>query len=368
MAELDTGWTDEDLVDLEDLEQSAGAVGDPGTEPHRGARGRDSAAQRSDGRPIRVRGAQPSGAPEDSYERWLRHGRPPPKGWRRAVWQATAGWVRIPPPPGERRQAERTARIRTPTRGPHHIAVISRKGGIGKTTTTLGCGHALASVRGDRVLAVDGNPDAGTLAWRIDRDTDRTAVDVLADLDTTARYGDLRAYTSQAPSRLEVLAAPTDPAISQALGADAYRRLLEVFDVHHNIILVDCGTGILDDATRGILTSADQLLVVCPPAVDGARAAGATLDWLDNHGHHRLVVGAVLVINGVRRGTLVDLDRVEDEFADRVRDSVRIPWDRHLAAGEQMTLADLSRATREAYLDLAATVADGFTNRERRPT
>ena len=45
--------------------------------------------------------------------------------------------------------------------------MLSRKGGAGKTTTALMLGHTFASWRGDRVVALDANPDAGSLAHRV---------------------------------------------------------------------------------------------------------------------------------------------------------------------------------------------------------
>ncbi len=44
------------------------------------------------------------------------------------------------------------------------LACISPKGGVGKTTTTFVVGSILASHLNLRVLAVDANPDFGTLA------------------------------------------------------------------------------------------------------------------------------------------------------------------------------------------------------------
>ena len=56
------------------------------------------------------------------------------------------------------------ARVRTPVAGGHHrVAVLSLKGGVGKTTTAVGLGATFATLRGDRVIAVDANPDRGTL-------------------------------------------------------------------------------------------------------------------------------------------------------------------------------------------------------------
>ena len=73
-----------------------------------------------------------------------------------------------------------------------------------------------------------------------------------------------------------------------------------------------------------------------------------------------LVETAVTVINQVRRTALVDIARIEEPFWDRCGATVRIPWDDYLEAGAETDLADLRPATREAYLQLAASVARRF--------
>ena len=89
----------------------------------------------------------------------------PAGGWRRAVFKVTGGLVRPPESAAQRHRQELIARARTPVTGGHHrVAVVSLKGGVGKTTTTVGLGAMLASLRGDRVIAVDANPDRGTLS------------------------------------------------------------------------------------------------------------------------------------------------------------------------------------------------------------
>ena len=80
----------------------------------------------------------------------------------------------------ERRRRELIARVRTPVTGGHHrVAVMSLKGGVGKTTTTVGLGAMLASLRGDRVIAVDANPDRGTLSDKVRLETAATVRDLL---------------------------------------------------------------------------------------------------------------------------------------------------------------------------------------------
>ncbi|MFC8502013.1 MinD/ParA family protein [Pedococcus sp. NPDC057267] len=288
--------------------------------------------------------------------------RPPGRGWRRGVYAVTRGGVNLGPGAAERREMDLLGRVRTPVRGCRRIVVLSRKGGAGKTTTTLMLGHTLATYRGDRVIALDANPDAGSLAHRMPRQTTSTVTDLLRERDWIQRYADMRDFTSQAAdTRLEVVASDDDPRISQALGEEDYRRAIEVLDRHYNLLLVDTGTGILDSAMQGILAEADQLVVVMPPALDGARVAAMTLDWLEEHGHVSLVRGAVAAVNAVHGAGQLELPRIEAHFATRCRAVVRIPWDPVLQAGAHTALNDLRQQTRDAYLELAAHVAGAFT-------
>lgn len=303
-----------------------------------------------------------STAAEFTDETMLRPTKQPPKdGWRRGVYRASFGLVNPGPSPQEQAERDLIARVKAPIHGSRRIVVLSRKGGVGKTTTTLMLGHTFAAHRGDRVVAVDGNPDAGSLAYRVRRETSLTVTNILSDQERITRYADIRGYTSQAPTRLEVVASDDDPHITQALQDHDYRQIVDVLDHHYNLVLLDTGTGILDSGIQGILREADQLVVVMPPAIDGARVASATLDWLDRHGYGRLVTSSVAVLNGMRDAkSHVEVNRVEEHFAGRTAGCVRIPWDPHLEAGAAIRYEQLRPATRDAYLQLAAGVADGF--------
>jgi putative peptide zinc metalloprotease protein len=296
-----------------------------------------------------------------------RRGRPPTRGWRRGVYVCTRGSVNPGPGRAERRELELVNRLRTPIQGSRRIVVLSRKGGAGKTTTAVMLGHTFASQRGDRVVALDGNPDAGSLAYRIRRQSPETVTSLLDQRMHLHRYAQMRAFTSQAPdTRLEIVASDDDPRISEALGELHYRNAIDVLDRHYNLIIIDTGTGVLDGAIQGVLGEADQIVVVMPPALDGGRVASMTLDWLEQHDYGGLVRGAVAVVNGVRGSGPLELDRMEAHFAARCAGVVRIPWDPALAVGGQTAFAELRRATRVAFLDLAATIAEGFESRSPR--
>ena len=289
--------------------------------------------------------------------------RAPSPGWRRILYQVSAGLVRLPESAAELRRRDMISRIRTPVAGGHHrVAVLSLKGGVGKTTTTVGLGATLASLRGDRVIAVDANPDRGTLSDKVRLETAATVRDLLNERGQIERYADVRAFTSQAPSRLEVLGSDRDPTVSVAFSEDDYAEVSRVLEHYYSICLTDCGTGLLHSAMTGVLRLTDQIVLISSPSVDGARSASATLDWLAAHEYSDLVQGAVVVLSIVRPGSrsTVDLDRLEQHFAARCRAVTRIPYDAHLEEGAEVELDQLSRATAEAYLALAAIVGDGL--------
>ena len=288
----------------------------------------------------------------------------PPSGWRRAIYQVTGGLVRPPLSAAEMRRRELVARACTPVAGGHYrVAVLSLKGGVGKTTTVMGLGSTLASLRGDRVIAVDANPDRGTLSDKLRLETAATVRDLLNEREQIQRYADVRAFTTQAASRLEVLASDRDPTVSVAFSDQDYEDVSQVLEHYYSICITDCGTGLLHSAMAGVLRLADQIVLVSSPSVDGARSASATLDWLQAHGYGDLVRDGVVVLAVVRpRGkSSIDLGRLEQHFATRCRAVVRVPYDAHLEEGAEVELNQMSKATADAYLALAAEVGDGFS-------
>jgi MinD-like ATPase involved in chromosome partitioning or flagellar assembly len=122
----------------------------------------------------------------------------------------------------------------------------------------------------------------------------------------------------------------------------------------------------MHSAMSAVLDQADTLIVVSSGSVDGARSASATLDWLDAHGHEDLVKQSIAVVNGVRpRSGKVDMQKVVDHFAPRCRAVRLVPFDPHLEEGAEINLERLKRETREALIELAALVAEGFPGNER---
>ncbi|WP_158718675.1 MinD/ParA family protein [Streptomyces griseus] len=244
----------------------------------------------------------------------------------------------------------------------HRIAVIGLNGGAGKTTTTLALGAVLARERADRVVAVDASPDSGALGRRVRRQSGATVLDLVAALPRLRTYMDIRAFTSQTPSGLEVVAHDPDPADPRALGEQEYRQVVEALAGQYPLVLTDCGTGMPHDVLCAVLDLSDQLVVAATPGEDGMGGTGLLFDRLAALGHEDKAREAVTVVTGVRSspgGPAVD-DGAVARLRQRCRAVVTVPYDPRLARGGEVDPETVRGRTRDAYRELATLVARNF--------
>ncbi|WP_414738977.1 AAA family ATPase, partial [Mycobacterium nebraskense] len=286
----------------------------------------------------------------------------PQRGWRRAVYRLTrinAGLSR-----DEKYELELHRRIRRIPSGSHQIAVLSLKGGVGKTTLTVALGSVLAQVRGDRILAFDADADSGNLADRAGQHSTSNVADLLARKDLS-HYNDVRAHTSVNAVNLEVLAAADYSTASHAFSATDWQNAADTVSRFYSVVLADCGAGL----TRGVVAAASGAVIVTSASVDGARQAAVAIDWLRNNGHQELLGRACVVINHVAPGepnvAITDLVRQFGQYVrpDRV---VVLPWDKHIAAGEEIEIRLLDPVYKRRITELAAALSDDFDRGERR--
>lgn len=294
--------------------------------------------------------------------------RPAPEGfWQGLLYTATFHRVNVGDSASARARKEVDARIgKLLAGGTRFVPVLSRKGGVGKTTITTLLGMALADIRSDRVLAIDGNPDRGTLAERVNKQTRSTVRDLVLYAPDIRDFADLTTHVSRDLTQLDVLASDTDPLLSEAFDANDYNVVADVVARHYSIVLTDCGTGVVHSVMRAILQRADAVVVVSGGSVDEARLASETLTWLEANNYGGLVRNAIVALNTSTQGTnLVKLGEIEAHFTSRVREVVRIPYDPELAAGSVVRFGSLKPFTRESARDLAALVMDGLPTERR---
>ena len=143
------------------------------------------------------------------------------------------------------------------------IAVVSPKGGVGKTTTAALLGTLFSMIRSDRVVAVDSNPDHGTLGRSLTAEHPIFVDDLLEVIDQPAlTVTMLERFLGRGAHGLLVLPAPTDYDRMERLGHDAYERVIHRLQELAGIVILDCGAGLTHPATRAALEAADQLVIV----------------------------------------------------------------------------------------------------------
>ncbi len=330
-----------------------GYYGDPAEAPARPAR--------PSYRPERV---PHSPYPELSTDVLLRPVKQPPsQGWRRLLYELSGQLINLGDSPRAARYNDLVAQVNKPLSG-----LLPGRDAVAEGRRRQNDHHRDPGVHFRRVAGRPGGgggrqPRPRHPSQKVQLETVSSVRQLLHDAAAIERYSDVRRYTSQGPSGLEVLASESDPAVSDPFSADDYARALQVLEQFYGLVLTDCGTGLLHSAMSSVLAKADVLIVLSSGSIDGARSASATLDWLEAHGHEDLVRNAIVVINAVRRRTgNVDMNKVIDHFARRCRAVRLVPHDPHLEEGAEISLDRLRRPTREALTELAAVVADGFPN------
>lgn len=290
----------------------------------------------------------------------------PVGGLRGALYKMTGGGLNLGPSARQREEDELARRMSRQLQGSYNTAVLSLKGGIGKTSTTVGVGLTLAEFRGDPPCAIDANPDSGDLVERAlgegiyQQQAPRTISDLLRNVESIDSLTALARYMHHA-GRLHLIAGEQDPEVSDSLTAEEYLRIRKLISGYYSVALTDCGTGVTHNAMSGILQSADNLIIAAGYAVSGAKRARSTLHWLAGHGYEDLARNAVVVITDKDEvSSRVDKDAIEDHLAGICRQLIAVPHDRGVADGDLVTLDVLRPETRRAYREIAAAVVDGY--------
>jgi MinD-like ATPase involved in chromosome partitioning or flagellar assembly len=258
----------------------------------------------------------------------------------------------------EREEAEAERRLRTQpgvTRA-NVLALISPKGGVGKTVSTFLVGNVLASHLKLRAIAVDANPDFGTLA-RLAPDaarSKRSLAELLDDADGLTTAAEIGPYVSRLATGLHVLAAPRDAELMATFGPERYGELVAFLSTFYEVVLLDLGTGVAGPLARFAVERADQLVLVTTPEWV---TSTIVLEALAHLAHHRTTV--VLNKSYLRSG---DVSAIEDRFrAEHLHRAITIPHDEQLATmldSGTYVLDALGRPTRLAIKRLGLAVAE----------
>lgn len=176
------------------------------------------------------------------------------------------------------------------------VAVVNQKGGVGKTSVTLGLASA-AMARGHRVLVVDLDPQ-GASTWVLGVDAHRVNKSV-ADVLNANRSGSAKSAIMGSIWSPMVDALPSVPALqhlevirggleSMLLGAKAETRLrkgLNGVTDGYDVVLIDCPPSLGALTTNG-LAAAQQCLIVVEPSALSLRGILPVADLIESVWEH----------------------------------------------------------------------------------
>ncbi|MFI5926680.1 chromosome partitioning protein [Micromonospora sp. NPDC051543] len=276
------------------------------------------------------------------------------------------GLLRLSPGRHEQELKRDIEMVRRNFGGLRQVTVVNPKGGAGKTVAILLLAMTFGQKRGGYVLAWDNNETQGTLGMRAQQDFHaRTVRDMLRDLGqfqgAHGRVGDLSQYVrSQGEGMFDVLASDESATGGEMLTAAAFAEIREVVSRFYKLIFVDTGNNVRAQNWQASMDATDQLVVTMSARNDSAETAARMLDHLEQSGRQRLVRQAVTVVSMPPSRKEIDLPAIQEHFAARTRAVLLAPYERLIDSGEPIRYGGLSAATRDAWLKIAAAVAEGL--------
>lgn len=293
---------------------------------------------------------------------------PPGSGWRKAIYLLSFKLVNPGESPAERHYRDLRGRIRRHIRKQYVIAVISGKGGVGKTTLTAGIGGIFRECRPENVVAIDAAPGFGTLAGRIDEAPPGDYAAVLNDADVQG-YADIREHLGQNAIGLDVLAGNRASDQPRPLAAAMFAGVLARLRRTHNVIVIDTSDDLEHGVMKAVLDSCDTLVFVSGLTADTSLPVMRSIDLLRSMGYHERVSQSMVILNDCRGGyDKGTRDYLTERFSQSGATVEFLPYDRHLASGGIIDTAnELHAKTRLRLFEIAAALADKYVPDADRP-
>jgi pilus assembly protein CpaE len=170
------------------------------------------------------------------------------------------------------------------------IAFVGTKGGAGVSLLAVNMAAELSAI--ERVALIDLDFSMGDIAAFLDLEPSNSIHDVLRDLDRIDERM-LAGSVTVHPSKVHVLAQPTELVDHDEVHGEDVMRVLSVAARAYQHVLVDCGTRV-DEATLTTTSVADTIILVTTPDVVAVRNAWRRVQLMERIGIDKGVIRLVV--------------------------------------------------------------------------
>lgn len=254
----------------------------------------------------------------------------------------------------EQRQMARWADAPAETARGSVVAVISAKGGVGKSTVASNLALSLKQLTDQEVALVDADAQFGESALLLDVDVDVSVTDLVRNEGEFTRQS-VAGYLQRHESGLDMLAAPLEPPDWRAVSADQLAAISQALSEGHEYVVVDTPSLLLE-ITNAALHEAAEVLLITSLELSSIKSTKTALRMLDSWSIPRDRVR--LIINNCTRATGITAEDVAGATAMDV--SLSIAYDHRVAEASQAGTPIVSAHPSSDFATAIDTLAHGL--------
>jgi len=169
----------------------------------------------------------------------------------------------------------------TPAADHRVITVFSSKGGCGKSFVATNLAVAIAQRTGDEVAMIDLDLQFGDLAIMLQLFPARTIFDAAQNLDRLDAEA-IRGYLTPHRQKVQLLAAPLEPGLSETISADAVAKIIKLMRESFKWVVIDSPPSFTDHVLAALDQSDECVLMTSMdvPSIKNMKLSLQTLQLL----------------------------------------------------------------------------------------
>lgn len=245
------------------------------------------------------------------------------------------------------------------------IAFVGSKGGCGVTFLAINLAAEISQI--EQVCVLDLDFSMGDVAAFLDLQPSNSVHDLMRNLNRLDERM-LRGSVAVHPSKVHVLAQPTELIGAEEVKGDEILRILSTAADAYKYVIVDCG-GRIDEATLTAVSVSDLVFMVCTPDVPSVKNAWRRLQLMDRLGLERDAMR--LIVNKWEKTTELSQSDIETNLGIPVAATITydpVSCRKAVNAGRLLRDVDRRSPTSKDISDAVTLITEGARKVEHKAT